>query len=511
VAALEGYALASWWEDDLAAAIEARERAYALRREAGENLEAARLAGFLAWDYATQRGRRAIANGWLERARHLTEELPPSAEQAWLPLIEASFHLDTDQEAVKRLSAEAREHAKALGGLDVEMTARTLNGLALVSLGEVREGMRLLDEGVAAATSGELHDPIAIGSCCCNLVIACVRVRDYDRAAQWCDQLAGFCERSGQRPLLALCRAHHGAVQTARGSWDEAEDDLEWATGELTTLRPALAGYARTRFAELRRRQGRAAEAYELLSDADPHVLVPLVRAGLAADEGDLEAVVGHAERFMGGVGGSQSIENAAGLELTVPARAQLGDVDGARADHALLRTIADEVNTDPVRAGERLAAGALATVEGDLEGARSAVEDAIELYRRSGLPYEEARARLVLARVLATRGRRKPALESARSASAALDGLGAKRELAEAGRLVARIEGGKEAAAGLTPREIEVLAQLAQGLSNREIAERLVVSEHTVHRHVANIFAKLGVSSRAAAVSAATQLEVLG
>jgi ATP/maltotriose-dependent transcriptional regulator MalT len=176
-----------------------------------------------------------------------------------------------------------------------------------------------------------------------------------------------------------------------------------------------------------------------------------------------------------------------------------------------MLRTIADEVNTDPVRAGERLAAGSLANVEGDLDHARSGVEDAVELYRRSGLPYEEARARLMLARVLASGGRREPALESARSASASLGALGAKRELADAEKLLARIEGGKEAAAGLTPREVEVLGQLAEGLSNRQIAERLVVSEHTVHRHVANIYAKLGVSSRAAAVSAATQLEVLG
>ncbi len=48
------------------------------------------------------------------------------------------------------------------------------------------------------------------------------------------------------------------------------------------------------------------------------------------------------------------------------------------------------------------------------------------------------------------------------------------------------------------------MLALVAQGLSNRQIAERLIVSEHTVHRHVANIFVRLGVSSRAAAVAVA-------
>jgi tetratricopeptide (TPR) repeat protein len=318
--ALEGFAVASWWEDDVDAAIEARERAYALRREAGETLEAARDAGFLAWDYGAMRGVNAVANGWLQRARRLVEEAPPSAEHAWLPLIEASFHLDTDADAVLWLATEAAEHAHAHGGLDIEMTARTLQGLALVSLGRIDEGTRLLDEGTAAATAGELHDPIAIGSCCCNMIIACERARDFDRAGQWCEQLAAFCERTGQRPLLALCRAHHGTVLLMRGEWKEAEQELEWATGELSTLRPPLAGYARARLAELRRRQGNPRQAAEVLTHAKGHVLVPLVRAALAIDDDDPSAALGYAERYLRSLGSEQPIESAAALELAVMA-----------------------------------------------------------------------------------------------------------------------------------------------------------------------------------------------
>ena len=322
--ALEGFAVASWWQDDVDAAIEARERAYALRRENGQTIEAARVAGFLAWDYGATRGARAVANGWLQRARRLVEELEPSAEQAWLPLIEAWFHLDTDANAVLRLSIEAAEHARAHAGLDVEMTARTLQGLALVSLGRVEEGNRLLDEGTAAATGGELHDhvhergghrpgrelhdPIAIGSCCCNMILACERARDYDRAGQWCERLTAFCERTGQRPLLALCRAHHGTVLTVRGEWSQAEEELDWATGELSTLRPPLAGYARARFADLRRRQGRHREAHELLAQAGGHVLAPLVRAELALEEEDPSAARGDAAKYLRSRGRGQPI-----------------------------------------------------------------------------------------------------------------------------------------------------------------------------------------------------------
>ena len=63
---------------------------------------------------------------------------------------------------------------------------------------------------------------------------------------------------------------------------------------------------------------------------------------------------------------------------------------------------------------------------------------------------------------------------------------------------------------AGLTKREVEVLRLVAKGMSNQEVAASLVISEHTVHRHVANILGKLGVSSRAAAVAQAAQLDLL-
>ena len=172
-----GAAVAAWWLDDVDSAISARERAYVLRREQDQTVEAARLAGFLAWDYGAMRGANAVANGWLQRARRLVADVPASAEHAWLPLIEASFYLDSDAGEVLRLSTEAVEQAHRHGALDIEMTGRTLQGLALVSLGRIAEGAPLLDEGAAAATAGELHDPIAIGSCCCNMIIACERSR----------------------------------------------------------------------------------------------------------------------------------------------------------------------------------------------------------------------------------------------------------------------------------------------------------------------------------------------
>lgn len=462
--ALEGLAVARWWLDDVDAAIAIREQAYALRRSRGEDVEAARDAGFLAWDYGAMRGAHAVANGWLQRARRLVADLPPSAEHAWLPLIEASFHIDTDAQAVLRLSREAGEEARARGGLDVEMTARTLEGLALVSLGHVEEGTRLLDEGITAAFGGELYDPLAIGSCCCNMIIACERARDFDRAGQWCDQLAAFCERTGQRPLLALCRAHHGTVRMMRGEWEQAEADLVWAADALSVVRPPLAAFARARLAQLRRRQGRRDEALALLAAAGKHALAPLVEAELRLDAGDISGAHASAVRYLQGLGGGAPIESAAAFEVLVPVRVRLRDLEAARRAHERLAAIADDVGSAPLRAAERLAAGRVALAERDRETARAALEAAVDGYERCVMPFDAGQARAELARAT------DPELPQS----------------------------------DLTRREREVLMLVAQGLSNRQIAARLVVSEHTVHRHVANIFVRLGVSSRAAAVAAA-------
>ena len=494
---LEAFAVARWWADDVDAAIAARERAYALRREAGQTIEAARLAGLLAWDYGAMRGLNAVANGWLQRAQHLVAELPTSAEHAWLPLIEASFHLDTDAEAVLRLSTRSAELAREHGALDIEMTARTLRGLALVSLGQVGEGTRLLDEGTAAATSGELYDPIAIGSCCCNMIIACERTRDFDRAGQWCAQLAAFCERSGQRPLLALCRAHHGTVLMMRGEWAEAEQELDWAAGELATLRPPLAGYARARLAELRRRQGAPAAARALLEQAGTHVLVPLGQAQLALDGGEPDRALAHAERYLRRLGAGKPIESAGGLEVMAAGAIGLGLFDVARDAHRRLAAIAAAVGTDALHGAERSAAGALAAAQEDVPAATAAFEDAIDRFRASGAPYETAQAQLGLARAWPD-----GALAHAAAARAAFAALGARRATEQADRVLDGL--GRRRDGGLTRREVEVLSLVAAGLSNRQVADRLTVSEHTVHRHMANVYARLGVSSRAAAVARA-------
>jgi len=277
-------------------------------------------------------------------------------------------------------------------------------------------------------------------------------------------------------------------------------------------LRPPLAGYARARFAQLRRRQGSQRAARALVAQAGAHVLAPLVQAEIALDDDDPSAALGYAERYLRGLGGEQPIESAAALELLVPIRIRLGELAAAREAHEQLAAIAAAVSTGPLRAAERTARGRIALADRDAGAARQALEDAVDLYHRSVAPFEAAQVRLELARALAADDRAAAGLEHALAARAVFEELGAERAAKHADKLVARL-GGRSAAAkraGMTVREVEVLALVAEGLSNREIAERLVVSEHTVHRHLSNIYARLGVSTRAAAVALAAERDLL-
>jgi ATP/maltotriose-dependent transcriptional regulator MalT len=231
-----------------------------------------------------------------------------------------------------------------------------------------------------------------------------------------------------------------------------------------------------------------------------------LCRARLALDRGDARGAVELVERVLRQAPAERKLGRLPALEQLVRARVAEGDLEEAGAALEALRETARVVGTEPLRASAELMEGVLAAAGGDHEGARVLLEDAADRFLRSGVPFEAARARIELAATLTALGRTEPA---EREALAALDGLaelGAAAEAERARRLLeAPIRGD-----GLTRREREVLRLVAEGLSNRQIAERLVVSEHTVHRHVANILRKLGLPSRAAAAAHAARSGML-
>jgi DNA-binding CsgD family transcriptional regulator len=507
--ALEGMGLASWWLDDAASTFGARERAYRLYRELGDAHGAARVATWLAWDYAAFRGDMAISDGWLQRAQHLLEGLEPSHEHGWLYFHQgaASLHGHNEPETARQLGATAGALGRSLNSVDLEMLGRALEGLALVSQGHVAEGMRCLDEATAAAAAGEIGDLNAVALSCCYLIDGCERVRDFDRAGQWCARLKEICERWRMRPLFAVCRTQYAAVLMWRGDWPAAETELDAATRELAETRPAQAVEGRVRLGELRRRQGRFDEASNLFAEAESHNIALLGLALLALDKHDPATAADRAERLMRHVPPENRTERAAGLEVLVRARLALGELQRAIESYGELEAIAEVVGTPPLHASACFARGLILSVRGEHDQARPCFEDALDLYERAGAPYESGLARIELARTLAALGRSTAARQEAARAAERLERIGA---LSAAETAMNLLDARPPTVAGLTMREAEVLRLVAEGLSNAEIARRLLISEHTVHRHVANVLGKLDLPSRAAAAAHAARVGLI-
>lgn len=515
--ALEGLGTAAWWLDLADLVFDSRERAYRLYLARGDRAAAARVAVWLAWDSWAFRGENVVANGWLQRARRLLENHSPCAERAWLEVREGSLCLleEGDPERALSLAHEGIRIAQAAGSVDLEMLGRAVAGLALVASGSVADGMRILDEVSAAVIAGELTDRVAIGLCGCYLIAACERVRDFDRAVQWCRRLKEFCAKWGLRPLFAVCRTQYASICLWRGTWPEAEKELCAASEELAASRPAMKGDALVRLAELRRRQGRLAEAVAIIDQIAPQGAGLLVRARVALDCDEPGAALELVERYLRHLPAPNRTDRAPGLELAIQARADLRDWPGTKAALDELREIAAAVGTVPLRADLSFASGYVALGKGNADQARLCFEDACEMYMRSGAPFETGRARVQLARALGALGRVDAAVDEIRRGNTILSDLNAGLEVARAETLLSDLVASlsvnqarerKPEHSKLTRREIEVLRLVAEGLSNDSIAHSLSVSEHTVHRHVANILNKLDVSTRAAAVAQAAR-----
>ena len=478
--AQEGLGWALYWLDDGEASLDARECAFRIYLDRGDKRSAARVATGIAVDATEFRG-MAVANGWLQRARKLLADVELSSEHGYLALWEGHFARmeEHDLERALERTAAAYDVARELGLDDLALLASALEGLIKVTEGNVRDGMRQLDEATAAAVSGELTDLDAVAATCCMLVHACERVRDYDRAAQWGERIEALARRWRVGSVFALCEAEHAGMLIGRGEWAEAERQLKESLATLERKRPLLAGTAIVQLADLRRRQGRIDEAVELYRRVESNTLAVLGLGAIALDAGDVDRCAELVERLRRRPMAEKWVERAMAMELLVRARADLDAMNE-------LRDIAAKVGTEMILA---IAASAEAAVAPDDGTRRRLLEDARDHFERCGAPWEAARTRLRLADTLRALGRESAAREELAAAKAAFERLGV-------------VEPKRESP--LTPRETEVLQLVAKGMSDKEVAGTLRLSEHTVHRHVSNILAKLNAPSRTAAVAMA-------
>jgi DNA-binding CsgD family transcriptional regulator len=393
--------------------------------------------------------------------------------------------------------------ARALSDRDLEIAAISQQGRALLASGQIDEGFRRLDEAMAAATSGEVRDKMTVADACCDMISACERAADVDRAAQWCRVTDEYARRTNYLPLFAFCRATYASILLAVGRWTEAEHELHEALRSYQASFKAMSFAAAARLAELRLLQGRDGEAEELLAEHAQHPGTAQAAALLRLARGDAAGAARILRRR------AAAVENdllllAPVLALLVEALVLEGELGEASTAAVRLRTIAETTGRGTFLATASLASGLLARAQADPAGAEH-FEAAARAFASAGMPLQEARARVGLARCLADHDA-KAAKEECRAAVATFDRLGAKRDLDAAADLRRRLgvgaRLGPRVSSKLTRREEEVLALLGLGLSNARIGARLFISPKTVEHHVGHILDKLDLETRGAATA---------
>jgi ATP/maltotriose-dependent transcriptional regulator MalT len=494
--AWEGLSRAAWWQGDQEPTMAAREQAYRAYRRSGDPHGAARMAMWLASDHLDFRGDDAVATAWLRRGWNLVGDLEPSAAQGNLLVLEADIALlaHSDPTTAERVARQALDVGKAVPDSGVEMIALAILGSAQIASGRVEEGVQRLEESAGLAVGEEFAEAAAPGWALCHTVTACADIGDFARAEQWCRAMHAWSATWQARHFFGICRTAYGDVLATGGDWSSAEEELVSAMEDLSTTRPALAAPTAVRLGCLRARQGDVAEARRLFESALPLPSAIVSLGGLDLDAGDATAAVDAAERAIRRLSQASVLERFSALELLARARASAGDDEAAAALADDVERDATRLATPYMRGRGRLVRAYVLTAAQDHDGARQASEDAVDLFTASSAPYEAAEARMVLATTLEALGRTDRAADEARAAREAFALLGTAAT------------GDRVAGEALSPREVDILRLVAQGLSNTQIADRLFLSPHTVHRHVANIRTKLGVPSRAAAVGYATR-----
>ena len=516
-AALEALAFARAELGRIPEACKTLERAFVGFVQDGDKRHAATLAAHLVALYEVV-GADAACRGWERRGLRLIEDLEPCLERGYLALARTGCEILDPVDLEERASV-ALQRARAFGDHDLELRARAEMGLALVGQGRVNAGFELLDEVMVAVAAGELTDKNMQARAVCSMLSACERTGDVARAEYWCTRIEH--ERELQHLLLGThCRVTRGVVEALRGEWDRAERLLTEAMEAdlaVTYHRAMSAG----RLAEVMIQQGRYEAAAAVLTGYEdrPEAIPALARLRMV--EGAHEQAAGLLRSVVRDLV-QDSIRLAPVLAQLVEVEVLLRDRSGAERALERLRALDERCDSSEIRAHTRLAAGRLARFTGELETAVEALESALTSLAQHDRPWLRAQIRLELARTLVQSGALGQAIVEVEAALATFRRLGAVADADAAEALRGALSepgtpsgppGGQGAGGrlakgpdGLTPREAEVAALVAAGLTNREIAERLVVSVRTVEGHVDRALGKLGLHTRTQLAMAVAQ-----
>ena len=465
--------------------------------EAGEIERAARAAFWLGMKFG-QRGDMAQAGAWFGRAREVIEAADRECVESGYLLIPVGLgHLEGgDGRAAYEIFEEMTAVAERFGDPDLMTLGRLGRGQSLIALGEHDAGMRLLDDAMVSVTSGEASEVVA-GIVYCAVVEACHRVLDMRRAQEWTEALARWCARQPDLvPYRGQCLVYRAELMRFHGDWTTADDEARRAQALL--LGPPVdpgVGEALYQQAELHRLRGEVEKAERAYGEAsrfgrsvDPGL--PLLRLA----QGRQAAARTMIRRALG-----EAPDDPRLLEAAIDIALAAGDVPAARAAADRLAQGTPATAPALLRAMAARAVGRVLLAEGDPNGALAVLRGAAATWQELDAPFEAARVRVSIAGACSALGDRETARLELDAARRVFEQLGAAPALEDVDRHGAARH---DVDSALSARELEVLRRLAEGRTNREIAEDLGISDRTVDRHVSNLYVKLDVSSRAAATA---------
>lgn len=482
-----------------------RAHQHGLRR--GDLPRAARCAFWLGLPLLLK-GDVAPANGWLARARRLLEGTDECAEHGYLLIPDGLHELGSGDVATAHATfSRAAEIGSRCGDPDLIAFGQLGQGQAMIAQGRVADGIAHLDEAMVAVTAGELSPSVA-GIVYCAVIEECQGVFDLQRARQWTAALARWCAAQPDLvPYRGQCLIHRAEIMRLHGAWTDAVEEARQACLRLSGH--AAVGTAYYQQAELDRLRGEFDAAEEGYREAGRRGRTP--QPGLALLRlafGQVEAARAAIRTALDDTALNDTAERARVLPAFVEIMLAAGEVRDARSAADELASLAADLEVPYLRAVSAQAEGAVLLAENDPRAAVTALRRAWQGWQKVEVPYEAARVRVLSALAYRRIGDTDTADLELDAACWVFRQLGAVPDLAAAGRLTGEPA---SSAGGLTAREVQVLRLVADGGSNRAIAADLVISEHTVARHVQNIFTKIGVGSRTAAAAYAFEHGLAG